>query len=253
MRNKGQLNRQMRSDNWAWDCFGGLIAAMLCVGIAGCSQNDEAPRASSDQGIVREVIFGKKDPSQRAATKEGVGNDILHVTLEPRHPTVLDAIMATVQLPGGSQSGVTVEYVWRINGKTVPNENANILPAGVAKKRDQVSVVVNSVLDGAKGAALESNFLQVQSAPPVLELKTISQKVEAVIELQVTARDPDGDKVSFALEAPVPDGMTINADSGKISWSPPKREPGTYKVNVSGTDTDGARTITTFSFAIGGK
>ena len=59
---------------------------------------------------------------------------------------------------------------------------------------------------------------------------------------QATARDADGDQLQFAL-VNGPSGMTINASTGLVSWTPTGSQGGVQNVNISVTDTDDAGQI----------
>ena len=59
---------------------------------------------------------------------------------------------------------------------------------------------------------------------------------------RVRAEDPDGDpELMFELDEP-PDGMTIDAVTGAISWEPSAVQPGTHHVAVIVDDLNGGRT-----------
>ncbi|HMK59690.1 MAG TPA: Ig domain-containing protein, partial [Dissulfurispiraceae bacterium] len=132
----------------------------------------------------------------------------------------------------------------------VRNVTGNILPAGLFKKRDQVFVEVSPTLNGERGLICRSYFRVIHSAAPSLTLHDEQTKISEVIELQLVGSDPDGDKITYALEDPIPVGMTIDKATGKIMWMPPKKEPGTYRFRASATDSDGSQTIKTFEFSL---
>ncbi|MDO9547626.1 MAG: putative Ig domain-containing protein, partial [Candidatus Marinimicrobia bacterium] len=52
----------------------------------------------------------------------------------------------------------------------------------------------------------------------------------------LSAADDDGDPFTFAFAATAPEGMTINATSGRITWTPDNDDVGTHKIQVSVTD-----------------
>ncbi|MBN2602283.1 MAG: putative Ig domain-containing protein, partial [Candidatus Marinimicrobia bacterium] len=52
----------------------------------------------------------------------------------------------------------------------------------------------------------------------------------------LSAVDDDDDAFSFAFAAAAPEGMTINASSGRITWTPDNDDVGTHRIQVSVTD-----------------
>ena len=67
---------------------------------------------------------------------------------------------------------------------------------------------------------------------------------------QVTAADPDGDPVSFALLAG-PAGMTIDAASGLLEWTPTAVQAGRWLVTVAAADNQGGVGTQTFNLTAG--
>ena len=52
----------------------------------------------------------------------------------------------------------------------------------------------------------------------------------------LSATDDDGDAFTFAFAAVAPEGMTINATSGRITWTPDNDDVGEHRIQVSATD-----------------
>lgn len=167
----------------------------------------------------------------------------------PEDPTVVDSIKAEV-LTDYDQGNVIYEYLWEINSKPITGIKGDILPSGLFKKGDAIRVMVTPFVNNVKGYTYESMFIVVHSAPPSLELIETKQKLNNTIELQLVSKDPDNDKVTFSFEEPYLEGMTIDKETGKITWKPKEKKKGIYKFRASATDTDGAKIIKTFEFKI---
>jgi hypothetical protein len=168
----------------------------------------------------------------------------------PEQPTIFDNIKAEITISYSGEGKVTYEYLWKINNIAVNDIKGDTLPSGTFKKKDKISVRVTPYADGIEGYPYESMFIVIHSAPPSLELKETVQKISDTIEFQLISIDPDGDKVTFSLEDPYLEGMTINKETGKIIYKPLKKEKGVYKFRASATDTDGAKITKTFEFKI---
>lgn len=115
---------------------------------------------------------------------------------------------------------------------------------------DQVGThdVTLRVSDGRGGVALQSFVIIVAMAnsTPVI---TSRPKGPAVVglpyEYRVTAQDADGDGIVFSL-GEHPAGMTIDANSGVVSWTPAANQVGSPHVDVIASDNRGASTTQSF-------
>jgi RHS repeat-associated protein len=97
------------------------------------------------------------------------------------------------------------------------------------------------VVDGRGGVVWQSWIVQVvepgsgggNGAPRILSAAASSAKVGFEYRYAVLVSDPDGDLLAYSLtESPV--GMSIDAMTGRIVWSP--EQPGTYPVRVRVSD-----------------
>ncbi len=175
---------------------------------------------------------------------------IKSIKLTPANPTVLDSIKAEAITNYDGIKNITYEYRWQVNQKTVDVAKYDILPPGIFKKRDIISVVVAPMMDGKKGHALMSSLILIQNSAPSLEMKEARQKLTDIIEIQLIGKDPDGDKLTYSLEPPLLEGMTIDKETGKIIWKPQGKEKGVYKFTASASDPDGGKITTTFELKI---
>jgi hypothetical protein len=142
---------------------------------------------------------------------------------------------------------------WLINEKPYDTEKGDTLPAGSFKKRDSVAVDVTPILDGKRGSTSQAYFRVIHSAFPSFALKEGNNRAGEVIELQLIGQDPDADKITYALEKPFLEGMTVDKNTGKITWNPADRIKGTYRFTASATDSDGTKTVKTFEFSLNTK
>lgn len=61
----------------------------------------------------------------------------------------------------------------------------------------------------------------------------------------VTANDPDGDRLTYALEV-APPGMKIDKVTGRIEWPLSGKLAGNHKIRVTATDGDNAKAFQEF-------
>ncbi|MBI5213837.1 MAG: hypothetical protein HY957_10800 [Nitrospirae bacterium] len=204
--------------------------------------------------IAKEDVVSGEDAAKPSVKTEQTPDEffIKKVIFSPPQPLITDTIKADVSSDYQGTGHITYEYTWRINGKPVKGIKDNTLPPGEFKKRDHISVMVTPFIDGAEKDVYKSMFVVIHSSPPslALALKETIHKLNGSITMQLVGSDPDGDKVTFSLEEPFLEGMTVDRETGEIIWKPEKKEKGIYKFRASATDSDGIKTAKTFEFRI---
>ncbi|WAK01496.1 NHL domain-containing protein [Methylobacter sp. YRD-M1] len=159
----------------------------------------------------------------------------------------------TVVLDGSLSSDVDgdpLTYIWSLLHQP-EGSNAVILQADQAKAAftpDQPGdyigqlVVNDSQADSDPDTALVAVSVAepelVNNAPQITTSPSPSATAGTSYSYDVDASDADGDTLAYSLTV-YPTGMTINAQSGQISWTPDADQTGIQSVSVSVTDTKG--------------
>lgn len=102
--------------------------------------------------------------------------------------------------------------------------------------------VVLRVDDGRGGRAEQAFTVQVAQgnrAPSITSTPALAATVGIAYVYDVDAVDPDGDTLAYSLDT-APGGMTIDAATGRIAWSPAAAQVGNAPVTVRATDPAGA-------------
>jgi hypothetical protein len=231
-----------------------VFSLFLLLGVFSDQKNRKSKPSIEQKKVLSPFEMEKRDAIKglqgQETTKEIRRPVIKSIKLLPQQPTVLDNIKAEVSASYEGDEKITFEYRWKVSGAAIDGIKGDTLPAGLFKKGDLISVRITPIADEIKGRTYESMYAVVHSAPPSLELKETTQKLNDTIESQLISKDPDGDKVTFSLEEPILEGMTIEKETGKIIWKPKKREEGTYKFGASATDIDGIKVMKIFEFKI---
>ena len=95
-----------------------------------------------------------------------------------------------------------------------------------------------------------TQFAAAQSAPSITSAAVTAATEDALYSYTVTATDPDvGDTQSFSLDV-APAGMTIDATTGEISWTPDNSQVGNNDVTVRVTDSDGLSDAQSFTISV---
>lgn len=173
------------------------------------------------------------------------------VVFTPARFSSLDAVQAEVRLTGAPGVPVSYEYEWIVNGTPLRDVSGNSLPAGRVRKNDRVSVVVTPIIGGSKATPFQSMSVTVQSAPPSLDMKVLTPQTEKTAELQLVGADPEGGSVTYAFESPVPAGVSIDKNTGKVLWNLPSQEKRVIHFSASATNADGVKTVRTFEVTVG--
>ena len=118
-----------------------------------------------------------------------------------------------------SAEDINIEYKWKLNGVVLPEHTTAILPKGLAKYPDTVSVDVVATI-GNITKHLTDIFVPENSPA---ELVTGSIPLLLVYgknyNFPVFFSDPDGEEVNTTLIS-APPGFTYNDETGTANWTP---------------------------------
>ncbi|WP_292433361.1 RHS repeat-associated core domain-containing protein [Methylobacter sp.] len=166
-----------------------------------------------------------------------------------------DQINKTVGIPvelDGSLSsdadGDALSYIWSLLHQPVGS-------SAVVQQADQTKAVFTPdktgdyvgqliVNDGqlnsdpATALVTVSVVAPVNNPPRITSSPILAATVGSLYSYDVNADDPDNDTLSYSLSS-YPSGMTINPQSGLISWTPAADQTGAQPVNVTVTDGKG--------------
>jgi hypothetical protein len=211
---------------------------------------DAAPSGPAAEGDEGEDMGLETVESSEGATSSNAAPIIGTVTIQPQPPTALVdlSVSASPTDPDGQFPLVT--YKWAINGTELLGEGGQTL----SHQRFHRGDVVTSTIVASDGSASSTATTQItiQNAAPTIT--TRPEFVSAIDGLQMAAKDPDGDPLTWRLEG-APYGMTINPRSGEIAFKGSKVDQGgAFTVSVVVEDPEGASATWRFSAEVkGGK
>ncbi|MFH1080969.1 MAG: putative Ig domain-containing protein [Pseudomonadota bacterium] len=176
------------------------------------------------------------------------------IRLEPPRPTRMDTLKAEVLTDAPDPDRITYTYVWKVNDRIVEDADGNTLDLSALdlKKRDLISVSVTPNDGEREGFTVESPIVAVHSIPPTLDLKMPRQtrKASEPLEFQLVSLHPDSDGVTFSLEAPIIPGMSIDPNSGKITWIIQPNQEGTVRFGAVAEDTEKTKVTRIFDITV---
>lgn len=104
--------------------------------------------------------------------------------------------------------------------------------------------------EGASNTQFFNLVVTSNNETPVIESAPVtSARIESAYEYVVQATDPDGDQLEFQLRE-APDGMSIDAQSGTISWTPLAAQAGSFPVDVAVADPAGETATQRFTVEV---
>lgn len=145
---------------------------------------------------------------------------------------------------------VDFTYQWLINGDANPLLTEATLPGSSFTKGDTVQVLIVPNDFYEDGPTYESYAQSIPNAAPQIT----SQPPEGISSLdyryQVEVTDPDDSQFTFRLDE-APEGMSIDENSGLISWSLRDVTPGDYTIAIVVADPEGAENAQEYSLTLG--
>ncbi|NOZ70281.1 MAG: hypothetical protein GXP46_13830 [Deferribacteres bacterium] len=212
-------------------------------------ESAKGTRFTSDElrkgDIVRAVVVkGKKELPSNEIIIKNTPPVTLRAELSPAMPRANSTIIVDIKTSDIDGDNITFKYKWTVNGKFAGEEE---FLDGDLKRGDIITVEVTPFDGEDYGKTIRLNTKVFNSVPvfsarkPYLEGNTY--------KYQITATDPDGDELTYALKE-APEGMSIDPATGMITWNVTSKDEGVYDVKVSISDNNGGEIIVPFSTRI---
>lgn len=144
---------------------------------------------------------------------------------------------------------VTLRFEWFINGEKQAELNASILPGDLFRKGDMVALRIVPSDGKAEGIPFTSQPFAVPNAPPRFVSSPPLQFQAQNYLYEARAEDPDGDALTYNLEAG-PSGMAIDAESGKVAWRIGPEQAGIHTVRIVAQDPEGMKAVQEYTLTI---
>jgi lysophospholipase L1-like esterase len=142
----------------------------------------------------------------------------------------------TIAVPAALTAG-TYDIRVGLSGGSPWTDRTLIMGSGVTDPAADHRYKVGTLTVGAAGAP------QITSTPVTTAIVGVAYSYD------VNATDPNGDTLAYSLTQ-APTGMTINATSGLIAWTPTASQTGAQAATVRATDTGGLFAAQSFSITV---
>ncbi|HXF93002.1 MAG TPA: putative Ig domain-containing protein [Nitrospiraceae bacterium] len=211
-----------------------LVNGELLSGATGHQLNPDQLKRG-DRVSVEVIPFdGKAQGAPYRSEPVIVGNTlpvVSRVTIEPGRIQVGDVLKAQVEATDADHDEVRFRFRWWKNNRLVSEGEENMFETTGFLRDDAVAVSVIPRDDSGEGKEVFSSTMIIANSPPKITSIPHSAIQRGHYLYTVTAADPEGDPVSFALTT-APPGMTIDPKTGRIDWQIPPELKGSYRVKV---------------------
>jgi hypothetical protein len=155
--------------------------------------------------------------------------------------------LLSVELSGSDPDGdeVTFLFEWTKNGE--PAGKGKTMDSHV-KRGDKISLKITP-FDGEDYGRSGTMNTEIANMPPTIVDNKEFKFDGKVLSHQVKATDPDGDTLTYSLKE-APQGLTIDASTGLITWTVPAGFKGKGSYSVVVKDPRGAEAFQVFNFNI---
>ena len=180
--------------------------------------------------------------------------EVTTINLEPDNAAIGAVVSANPTGTDPDGDPIIYTYQWKVNGNPVgaPGGERTFSTAGL-RKNDIITATATYTDGTAAGIPVGSNSVRLQNSGPKITSNPPTELRTGLYEYQVTATDPDGDRLSYRLDR-FPSGMTINASTGLVRWELTKGVMFTGRnevaVAVTVDDSDGGRDSQEFAIII---
>jgi len=147
---------------------------------------------------------------------------------------------------GFNRRTFTFTYDWSVNGKKVENTKL-MLDKKYINKGDKIYCKITPIKDKKVYASMKTDVLIFPNAPPVIDYSTPPTFDDmGNFVYCIKATDADHDELKYYL-VDASDGLTIDEDSGELTWNITKEELMNSPKNEGGQDSDSYESIDAFT------
>lgn len=198
---------------------------------------------------AKNAVEAPAGPSARGKTN--TLPEVVSIKLTPKLVYPGTIIKAEIEGKDADDDPVTFSREWKKNDEVLPAETLDELDTKGFKKGEVITLYVTPSDGKGKGKIKWSPGIMIANRPPEIT-STPPTAVSNIYTYEVKAADPDGDNLTYSLEAGPP-GMTIDPATGVVRWDLPQAadvKPGTgYKVKIVVSDGD-AKTFQGFELSL---
>jgi acyl-CoA thioesterase FadM len=167
-----------------------------------------------------------------------VGNsppEVTRLVLQPGEVHVGDHLTVQAEGTDADQDAIRYTFRWWRNRKLITEGEGTALETGGFSRDDVLMVEVTPHDDTSDGRPFLAPPMTIVNSHPLITSTPPGDVKDRHYAYTVAATDPDGDPLTYALEA-APPGMTIDEKSGRIEWRIADGTKGAHRVRVAVRD-----------------
>jgi len=246
------LNQRLSVQVDGFDSDGDVITYRYQWKINNSSETYPALNSKSlkrgDRILVTVIPYDGRVEGPAFRAEAVVANTLPEVTklfFDPAVVPVGDRIQIQVEGSDADQDPIEYRYRWWRNNSEVADGDVTELDTTGFTKGDMIVVEVTPSDQTSKGKSRLSAPITIMNSPPRITSAPPSIFERGRYVYSVTASDPDGDPLTYALET-APPGMKIDQVSGRIEWPLTSKLVGHHKIRVTATDNEDAKAFQEF-------
>ena len=175
--------------------------------------------------------------------------EVTRLFFDPAVVRVGDRVQTHVEGSDADQDPIEYRFRWWRNNSEVADGDVTELDTTRFAKGDMIVVEATPSDQTSKGKSKLSAPMTIVNSPP-----RITSVPPVTIErgryvYSVTASDPDGDLLTYALEFSPP-GMKIDKKTGRIEWPLTGKLAGSHKIRLTATDSEEAQAFQEFDVTL---
>jgi len=171
--------------------------------------------------------------------------------IQPQPPYTDSQLELKIEASDDDDDYIVYSYQWIKNEQEMADETSYVLPGSSSERGDSVKCRIIPSDREIEGKEFVTEPVIIANSPPSI---TSQPPTEIVLDdfftYQVVVDDPDQDVLSFSFSSSVPEGMTIDPETGSIKWKTPKGLAGIYPIGIIATDGHGGRCSQSFNLSV---
>jgi Putative Ig domain len=206
-----------------------------------------------DTVVVEVIPFDGKDHGTAFKSQAVViGNTppiVSNIAIEPDEQALVRRLVVKADVSDPDGDMIAIVYRWKKNETVVKEGEASELDIAGFSTKDSIQVDILASDGITEAKPVPSNVFVLNNTAPKITSLPVSALQGSHYEYQVTASDPDGDPITYGLEG-APLGMTIDARSGMLRWTPGADAVGVQHVRIMAKDARGAFATQEFELSL---
>jgi hypothetical protein len=209
--------------------------------------NFNSEKLRKEDTVHAVIVKNGKEYKSNSITIKNTPPSIIISELLPEKPKIGSTFTANIKANDVDKDVITYKYKWSVNGKFMSDRtylNTEL------KRDDKIAVEITPYDKDDSGKTVRITRKVLNSLPVFEETKPSFE--DNLYKYQVAVTDPDNDILAFKIDKG-PEGMTIDAASGLITWEVKPEDKGYHEITVRVTDNNGGALLIPITTRIGFK